>query len=134
MDQRGISPVNRKKPTAGVIMAAGLSSRFGRPKQLFNVMGKPLLEWTLDACLNSQLERIVVVLEHDAPRIIAALSDKLSNSRILTSISNRYREGLSQSLRMGLSEVISEFPSVMFLLGDQPMVDSKIIDLLLKRF
>lgn len=75
-----------------------------------------------------------MVLGHDAPRIIAALSDKLSNSRILTSISNRYREGLSQSLRMGLSEVMSEFPSVMFLLGDQPMVDSKIIDLLLKRF
>lgn len=75
-----------------------------------------------------------MVLGHDAPRIIAALSEKLSNSRILTSISNRYREGLSQSLRMGLSEVMSEFPSVMFLLGDQPMVDSKIIDLLLKRF
>ncbi|MFC1814736.1 NTP transferase domain-containing protein [Thermodesulfobacteriota bacterium] len=126
--------MNKNKPTAGVIMAAGLSTRMGRPKQLLNLKGKPLIEWVLDACLNSRLAKTVLVLGHDYHSIAAALSEKLDNSQILTTINKRYHQGQSQSLRTGLSEVMDEFPSVMFLLGDQPLVDAKMIDLLLTRF
>lgn len=115
-------------------MAAGLSTRYGRTKQLLKLKGKPLLEWTLDACLNSQLEKIVLVIGHDAHRIITALSSKLEDSRILTTINRRYREGMSQSLRSGLLKAMNTFPSVMFLLGDQPMVDSRMINRLLNNF
>ena len=71
-----------KTPTAGIILAAGTSSRFGKLKQLQMVDGKSLLEWTLDACLGSQLERIFVVLGFRREKIIQALSRKFRDPRI----------------------------------------------------
>jgi molybdenum cofactor cytidylyltransferase len=126
--------VKDKKPTAGIVLAAGLSTRLGRLKQLIKLKGKPLLEWVVDVCLKSRLENIILVLGHNAQLIETALSDKLSSSRVHTVIHTRYDEGISHSLRTGLIEVKDGFPSVMFLLGDQPMVDSRLIDLLLTSF
>ncbi|MBW2252084.1 MAG: NTP transferase domain-containing protein, partial [Deltaproteobacteria bacterium] len=47
---------------------------------------------------------------------------------------HQYRQGMSSSVRAGLASANDSFGSVMFLLGDQPMVDSMLIDLMLKRF
>jgi len=126
--------VNPKKPTAGIILAAGLSTRFGKPKQLLDLNGKPLIEWVVDACLNSRLDKIVVVLGAGAPQIAAGLSLKYSDRRVLPIINPQYPDGMSQSLRAGLAEVMQDFPAVMFLLGDQPLVSSTLIDRLLERF
>ena len=126
--------MNPKKPTAGIILAAGLSTRFGKPKQLVELNGKPLLEWVVDACLKSRLDKIVVVLGHNAPQIAAGLSLKYGDPRIATVINPQYREGMSRSLRAGLAGVMQDFPAVMFLLGDQPLVSSNLIDRLLERF
>lgn len=126
--------MNAKKPTAGIILAAGLSKRLGRPKQLIHINDRPLLGWVLDAALNSMLECIVLVLGHNAPLIQKVLSKRLDNNRVRTIINNRHQEGISQSLRAGLVAAMDRFPSVMFLLGDQPLVDSGLIDLLLTRF
>jgi len=123
-----------KKPTAGIILAAGLSTRFGRPKQLMDLNGKPLIEWVVDACLSSRLDKIVVVLGHDAPQIASNLSLKYKDRRITTIINPQYKNGMSQSLRTGLANVMKDFPSVMFLLGDQPLVSSTLIDRLLESF
>jgi len=126
--------VNPKKPTAGIILAAGLSTRFGRPKQLMDLNGKPLIEWVVDACLKSRLDKIVLVLGLNAPQIAAGLSLKYSDPRITTIINPQFREGMSRSLRAGLVAVMKDFPAVMFLLGDQPLVSSTLIDRLLERF
>jgi len=123
-----------KKPTAGIILAAGLSTRFGRPKQLMALNGKPLIEWVVDACLNSRLDRIVVVLGENASQIASGLSLKYNDQRITTIINPQFKEGMSHSLRTGLAEVMKDFPSVIFLLGDQPLVSSLLIDQLLANF
>jgi len=49
-------------------------------------------------------------------------------------VSHRYFEGQSRSLQAGLLKIRQAFPAVMFLLGDQPMLDSNTIDLMLDRF
>ena len=123
-----------KKPTAGIILAAGMSIRFGRPKQLLKLKGKYLLEWVLDASLESMIESLTLVLGHEHQKIQRALGKKAQLPNLEVVINPRYQEGLSQSLRAGLLRVRQKFGSVMFLLGDQPLVDSVTIDHLLDQF
>jgi len=123
-----------KKPTTGIILAAGMSTRFGKPKQLLRLKGKYLIEWVLDAVLNSHLENIILVLGYKNREIFEAISEKAYHPALQVVVNDRFSEGLSQSLLAGLRMVQKTFPSVMFLLGDQPMVDSRMINHLLDRF
>jgi molybdenum cofactor cytidylyltransferase len=122
------------KPTAGIILAAGASTRFGEPKQLLRLKDKCLLEWVLDAALKSELNRIVIVLGYAHQKILQALGEKLQHSKVLTAINPQYKKGQSLSLNIGLSTVKDEYPAVMFLLADQPMLNATTINILLERF
>lgn len=123
-----------KKPTAGVVLAAGMSTRLGRPKQLLEIKGRHLLEWVLDAALQSELKRVILVLGHESRTILQALGRTAHHPDLQVVLNRKYREGLSHSLRAGLLKARETCPSVMFLLADQPMVSSKTIDYLLARF
>ena len=80
-----------KKQTAGVILAAGMSKRFGQPKQLAKLGSKYLLEWVLDSALASRLARVVLVVGHEHPKIIQALGSKINQSRLQVVINDRYQ-------------------------------------------
>lgn len=123
-----------KKPTAGIILAAGMSRRFGEPKQLIELHGKPVVQWVLEAALKSRIECIVLVLGYQHQRILTMMGTKTSDPRIRVVVNDRYEKGMSSSLRAGISQIDGACPSAMFLLGDQPLVDSRTIDCLLDRF
>ena len=122
------------KPTAGIILAAGASTRFGEPKQLLRLKDKYMLEWVLDAALHSALNRVVLVLGHSHQKILQALGEKTRHAKLLLAINPQYKKGQSLSLNLGLSKVKDDYPAVMFLLGDQPMLDAATINMLLERF
>lgn len=122
------------KQTAGVILAAGMSERFGQPKQLLKLKNKYLLEWVLDAALASSLDKVILVVGHEHQKIIQAVKPKTNHPRLQVVINLRYREGQSKSLQAGLVELQPQISSVMFLLGDQPMLKSATIDYMLDRF
>ena len=123
-----------KKPTAGVILAAGESIRFGKPKQLLKLDDKYLLEWVLDAAIGSRLAETLLVLGHKHREILAALGEKARQPNLEVIINPDYQHGQSTSLKAGLSKIRDRFPSTMFLLGDQPLLDSKTINHLLEQF
>ncbi len=123
-----------KKPTAGIILAAGMSTRFGGPKQLQKLKDRYLLDWVLDAALSSQLEGLILVLGHHFEAIRKALASSLQHPRLWMVFNPKFANGQSESLRTGLAQVKHDFPSVMFLLGDQPLMNGKVIDLLLESF
>jgi molybdenum cofactor cytidylyltransferase len=126
--------MSHQKQTAGIILAGGSSIRFGRPKQLLKLKGKYLLEYALTAALGSQLNHVVLVLGHDYQNILQALEAHTTHERLQVVINHRYLEGQSRSLQAGLLKIRQTFSSVMFLLGDQPMLDSNTIDHMLARF
>jgi molybdenum cofactor cytidylyltransferase len=102
---------------SGVVLAAGTSSRLGRPKQLLELEGRPLLQHVVDAAAASGLDEVVVVLGHESERIATALT---LPPRTRVVVNRDYEAGQSTSLRAGLSSVDSRTDAAAILLGDQP--------------
>lgn len=123
-----------KNPTAGIILAAGMSTRFGSPKQLLKIGDSTLLVMVIDAALKSELDRVVLVLGHRADEIKASIGSSLSGSRLKTIINPCYQEGMATSLQCALKAVRTGFPSIMVLMGDQPLLSDQVINILLRRF
>ncbi len=125
-------PLEPPGPVVGVILAAGNSSRLGRPKQLLSLGGRPVLAHTLDNAARSGLDGIVVVLGHEADAIRAAIDFAAAGARVV--LNERYREGQSTSLRAGLDALPSEAGAAIFLLGDQPLIGPAILDAILAAY
>jgi molybdenum cofactor cytidylyltransferase len=100
---------------AGCVLAAGGSSRFGSPKQLAALDGRPLLEHTLAAMGRAGLDRVVVVLGAEADRIM----DRVDLNGAEPVVCERWEEGQSASLASGLAAV-ADAEAVVVALGDQP--------------
>lgn len=114
-----------------IILAAGTSSRMGKPKQLLEVNGKCMLDHTIQAALNAGMGLPIVVLGANA-RQIKSQSALLGCCR--TVLNQQYHMGQSTSLVKG---VLSSSPSTtayIFLLADQPFVEGELIREMIKEF
>jgi CTP:molybdopterin cytidylyltransferase MocA len=100
---------------AGLLLAAGAGTRFGRPKQLAELDGRPLIEHSIAALAASPVERVVVVLGANADEVMAAVDAQGAGFIVC----GRWDEGQSASLACGLAEV-SDAEAVVITLGDQP--------------
>ena len=122
------------RKVAGILLAAGASTRMGALKQLLPVDGVTLVERTLTAALKSRLDRLVLVLGHGAPEIETALSGFVPNPK-LTIVHNRhYQEGISSSLVAGIEEIAHSHDHGMILLADMPFIDYHVINLLIEGY
>jgi molybdenum cofactor cytidylyltransferase len=101
----------------GLVLAAGAATRFGAPKQLAELDGRPLLEHALRTVTAAPVGRVVVVLGYCADEVIASV-DLHGADAIVCS---RWEEGQSASLACGLAELAS-CEAVVVTLGDQPRV------------
>ncbi len=119
------------RKVAGILLAAGASTRMGDLKQLLPVAGKTLLERTLTNALSSRLDCVVLVLGHRAQDIERALAG-LARDPGLTIVHNRnYQRGISSSLVAGVAEIARSHDHAMVLLADMPFVSSHTIDCLI---
>lgn len=105
---------------ATIVLAAGASSRMGRPKMLLPVGDRTLLATAVTPHLVAVNGRVVVVLGKDARRIRAEAGLPL-DPRLHVVVNRRWREGMSSSLRRGL-EVCRDADAVLIALGDEPGV------------
>jgi molybdenum cofactor cytidylyltransferase len=115
---------------SGVILAAGRSRRLGRPKQLLDLGGQPLLAHVVRNAVASGLGEVILVLGHEAGRIAEAIGER--GQRVV--VNPDHAAGQSTSVRVGLGAVAPRAEAVVFLLGDQPTVDTALIDRLIERF
>ena len=120
--------------TAGIILAAGMSVRFESTKQLAGFNSKPLVLHAAENALNSRLHRVVLVLGHESDKVMDAVRPLLNHERFEVIVNSGFRGGMGESLSMGVRHVMNQYPSVMVLLGDMPLIDAGIINYLLNRF
>ena len=108
---------------AGVVLAAGGASRFGSPKQLAQLDGRPLLQHAVDAILAvPAIEPVVVVLGAEAERVREAVS--MGGARAV--VCADWAQGMAASLRCGI-EAVGDADWIVVTLGDQPRVTSQVI-------
>lgn len=108
-----------------ILLAAGLSRRMGgKNKLLMPVAGKPVLVWTLEHVLASQVEQVLLVTGADHAEI-----QKLVGSRPVKVVHNPdFHEGLGASIRAGVKALTVEAGGAFLLLADQPALQTNTIN------
>lgn len=119
---------------AGIVLAAGMSTRFGANKLLAPLRGKPLVRLVAEAALASQLDPVVAVLGHQSERLRAALGELVDHDRLAIAVNPAYGDGQSGSVVAGLKAVQDDCAGAMFLMGDQPLLDAAIVDQLIAAY
>lgn len=115
-----------------ILLAAGGSSRFGTPKQLFIFEGKSLLRRAAERAA-AAAQTVVVVLGSNAKEAKTELGDLNIN----TCVNGNWAEGLSSSIRAGLDSILKIEPAISgaaIVLCDQPFVTTEQIDHLIQHF
>jgi molybdenum cofactor cytidylyltransferase len=111
---------------AAVILAAGGSSRFGRPKQLIQFRGKTLLRRIFDAVSEANCSPIVVVIGDAKVEVRKELEP--TNATVVEN--ENWQRGIGTSIRVGAQHLIdnsADVDAIILLVGDQPFVNAAII-------
>jgi len=113
---------------AVLVLAAGASTRFGGPKLLARLDGRPILQHVLDAAAASGPAVSMVVL---GPRA-EAIEEQMAWRGEHRVHNPDPRRGLSSSVQVGLAALeradpAGELEAVLILLGDQPRVRPSVI-------
>lgn len=115
---------------AGIILAAGLSSRMGSAKLALPFQGRPILHHVVRAAVASDLDPVIVVLGHNHEQLVK----HMPRSGAEIEINSRYREGMSTSLKAGLTRLGDRALGALFLLGDQPLVKIATLNRIVRGF
>lgn len=113
----------RPARVAAVVLAAGASSRLGRPKQLVEYLGEPLVRRAARAATEIGASPVVVVLGAHADLVAPAL-DGLAGLTVVPNAA--WRSGLASSLAAGVRAALDDLAvdAVLVSLADQPLVDA----------
>jgi molybdenum cofactor cytidylyltransferase len=116
---------------AAIVLAAGRSSRMGaRNKLLEPIAGKSMIALVAETALRSGAAPVIVVTGFEAPRIEA----EMTGLDVVVAHNAAFDEGLSSSLKTGLSALPPDCDGALILLGDMPAVDSSVIGALTGAF
>ena len=116
---------------AGLVLAAGRSTRMGGPNKLLEeISGRPLVRIAAEQMLASRAKPVLVVTGHQRERVEQALA-----GLPVTFVHNpHFADGLSTSLKAGIAAVPAEADGAVVALGDMPQVTPKLIDRLIAAF
>ena len=106
---------------AAIILAAGPSSRLGRPKQLIEVNGQSLIERALNAANGAGCEPVLVVTGANDQQVVARI--RKCGAKIVKNV--EWKQGLGLSIRAGIERLLKSDPAtsaVLLMVCDQPLV------------
>jgi molybdenum cofactor cytidylyltransferase len=114
---------------AGVLLAAGTSSRMGTNKLLLPFGARAVIARAASAAIVAGLDPVFVVVGHEADRVGAALV----GLPVTLVLNLDYAAGIVTSLRTGMAAVPDDVPAAVVLLGDMPFVTGAMIAALVAR-
>jgi molybdenum cofactor cytidylyltransferase len=116
---------------AAVVLAAGGSTRFGRPKQLLPYRGRSLLRHAVDCSIAGGCDPVVVVLGAQ----VEDLRPELEGTESRVVVNADWQQGLGTSVRAGVSAVQQTSARALLLLAcDQPRITPAVVRDLRMRF
>jgi molybdenum cofactor cytidylyltransferase len=122
-------PDDRAARVAGVVLAAGTSSRMGRNKLLLPLSGTSVLRRAVAAAREAALDPVLVVLGHQSDRALGELT-----GLDCTPVFNPdYARGMNTSVRAGISAVPEDVSGAVLMLADMPFVTAEMLRTLVER-
>jgi molybdenum cofactor cytidylyltransferase len=112
----------------GLVLAAGGSSRLGRPKQLLPYRGTTLLDWVLGTARDARFAQRVVALGGYAGDVRGTVD--LDGFDVV--VNDDFGAGCSSSIAAALRAVDPRTDALVLLLGDQPGVTARDVDALVR--
>ena len=112
---------------SGLVLAAGGSSRLGRPKQLLPYRGTTLLDWVISTARGCAFDQLLVAVGGAAEDVRGAVD--LRGADVV--VNELYGTGCSSSIAAALGALDPDCDVLVLLLGDQPGVDPDTVRALL---
>ncbi len=121
----------RAAAVSALVLAAGCSTRMGPVNKLLApIGGRAMVRAVVEQLSDSSVRPIVVVTGHEAERVEEAL-----DGAAVSFVRNpAYREGMSGSIRAGLSALPDSTEAVIVCLGDMPLIGSEHVERLVAAF
>jgi molybdenum cofactor cytidylyltransferase len=101
----------------GILLAAGESSRMGRPKGLLPWRGTTLLEYQMNSLLQGGCDKVIVVTGKYDVEMTPLLKDRLG---VIRAYNPKFLEGKTTSVKAGVGELPDGIHSIVLLAVDQP--------------
>ncbi len=118
-----------------IILAAGESSRMGRPKALLPFDGKTFIEAIIAALKRSKVGEIIVILGHNGDE----MKSRIERLPVTLLINRDYKKGQLSSLQVAIRYLIasaptSEIDGILVHLVDHPYIDPALVDRMIEDF
>lgn len=117
--------------TGIIILAAGLSSRLGKPKQNLIFNGQTLLQRAIQTALRLDCGPVIVVLGGNADLIEPTIKKNLKIDIVFNA---DWQNGMSSSICIAIQRLQKKYPkanSAILMLCDQPFVDEVVLQKLI---
>lgn len=114
-----------------VLLAAGLSTRFGSPKPLAQLKRATVIEHLQNTLIDSQVQEVIVVLGAHGEHIQTHL---LNHKKIRIVYNKDYNLGQTSSFKVGLQHISEDSQGIMLLPTDYPLIQTKTINVLIEIF
>jgi len=108
-----------------IVVAAGSGARFGGPKQLATLVGRPVLHWAVSTAVTASDGVVVVVPGERIDEVGTLLADLVSNGGLHVVAGGATRSG---SVRNGLAVVPDHVEIVLVHDGARPLADAALFD------
>ena len=113
-----------------LLLAAGASTRLGKPKQLLPYRNRSLLLHVAEVATSSKASTTSVVLGFDAER----MTQELSGLPLNIILNSEWQEGIASSIRAGIKSLPTSADGALIMLCDQSLISAEILNTIIATY